>query len=52
MNGKKTYLAAGAMVVYAIGGLVLGYVEAADAWRTLLEAAAIFGLRHGIKRGG
>jgi len=51
MNGKKTYLAAAGMVLYALSGLALGQVDPSEAWPLILQAAAIFGLRHGIKRG-
>jgi len=52
VSGKKTYLAAAGMILYAAAGLLLGQIEPAEAWPLILQAAAIFGLRHGMKRGG
>ena len=48
--GKKTFLVAAAIAIYAVLGYFLGRLEADVAWRTLLEAAAIAGLRDAMRR--
>jgi hypothetical protein len=50
LAGKKTYLAAAALVAYAVGGYALGYVEPVTAVEFVLQAAAIVGLRLGISK--
>lgn len=49
LKGKKTYIAAGLMVVYSLSGLILGHVEPAEAWALMLEAFAVFGIRNALK---
>jgi len=48
LEGKKTYLSAGAMVLYAL--LVQGWLNSdwPGAHKLLLEAAALAGLRHAL----
>lgn len=49
LEGKKTYIVAAGMVAYAVIGAALGYVEIDRAIELLMEAAALAGLRNGIK---
>ena len=48
LDGKKTYIIAIAMGMYAIGGAVSKKVDLQTAIEVFLEALAIMGLRHGI----
>jgi len=50
LSGKKTFLVAGAMIAYAIGGMVLGYVEPSEGVPLVMEALAIAALRLGIAK--
>jgi hypothetical protein len=50
LSGKKTYLAASLMIVYAISGLLLGHIDPGEAWESILQATAIIGLRLGIEK--
>lgn len=50
LDGRKTYLVAGATVVFACLGLYLGELDAAKFGELLLAAAALAGLRHGIEK--
>ena len=52
LPGKKTYLVAGAMILYAVLGLVLGYTEPDAAITLVLEALALAGLRLAVAHGG
>jgi uncharacterized membrane-anchored protein YjiN (DUF445 family) len=49
LAGKKTYIVASVMIVYAVSGWLLGNLEQPEAWRLLMEAAAVAGLRNAIK---
>jgi hypothetical protein len=48
MAGKKTYIAAAAMAIYAVVGCVFGIHSSDTMIQLLLNAAGIAGLRHGI----
>jgi len=50
LSGKKTFLVAGLMIAYAIGGMGLGYVDPSDGVPLVMEAAAIIMLRLGIRK--
>ena len=50
LAGKKTYLAAGAMITYAASGLVLGEIDANRALELFIEGVSIMALRHGITK--
>jgi len=52
LAGKKTYLIAAAMILYAVCGLLLGYTEPDAAITLILEALALAGLRLGIANAG
>lgn len=47
LQGKKTYLTAGLMVVYAVSGALLGQTPEVD-WRLILEAFGLVALRNAI----
>jgi len=46
--GKKTYIVAALMVIFAVIGLYLGKLDGAQSIQLILEAAAISGLRSAI----
>lgn len=50
VNGWKTYLVAGAMALYAV--CYLGWYEGNwdEAWKVIMEAGAISGLRHALTK--
>lgn len=48
LAGKRTYLVAATMAAYAIAGGLLGEFNANAAFRLLLEAAGLVGLRMGV----
>ena len=50
LNGKKTYLAAIALFLWAFIGWWMGKLADNEAWKMILEAAALAGLRHGISK--
>ncbi|KKM85362.1 hypothetical protein LCGC14_1289740 [marine sediment metagenome] len=50
LTGSKTYMVVAAMILYAILGLVLGYQEAPEAMKLVLEALAVAGLRIGVAK--
>ncbi len=50
LDGKKTFLVCGLMVVYALLGLFLGDMGQQEAVKLLLEAGALAGLRVGINK--
>ena len=47
-NGYKTYVAAGAMFVFALYGLITNKLDQNQAIEMILEAAAIVGLRNAV----
>lgn len=48
LKGKKTYIVALVMAVYAGSALLLGKISQNDAIELLMQAAAVAGLRLGI----
>jgi len=50
MNGYKTYIVGVSMIVYAIGGAILGHVAVDDAIGIVLEGLALMGLRHAVSK--
>jgi hypothetical protein len=50
LSGKKTYLAAAALAVFAITGLVTGNLTADQAIAVFLNALAVAGLRSAISK--
>jgi len=49
-DGYKSYIVAFAMVVYAVAGGYLQYVEPNEAIELVFAAAAVAGIRHGISK--
>jgi hypothetical protein len=49
LSGYKTYVVSCGMILYAVGGLVAGYLDTQTAYQIILEALAIAGLRNAIK---
>tara|TARA_Y100000310_G_scaffold343319_1_gene450377 strand:+ start:3683 stop:3883 length:201 start_codon:yes stop_codon:yes gene_type:complete len=47
-SGKKTYVLAIALICYAVGGAVAGYIELPIAIEMVLGALGFITLRHGI----
>ena len=52
LNGKKTYLVAGATLLYALVGFALGYQSPDEAMKLVMGSAAIAALRHGMEKKG
>lgn len=50
LQGKKTYLTAGAMIVYAGLGLVLNYLDATKAAEIFFAALALVGVKSAITK--
>jgi len=50
LKGKKTYIVAALMVVYALLGYYLGELEHASTVNLCLEGLAIAGLRAGVSK--
>lgn len=48
LSGKKTYIIAGLMVIYAVSGYLLNDLSQAQAMSLILQALAISGLRNGV----
>jgi len=51
LQGKKTFLAAAAMIAYAIAGAAIGAHDISAVMPTILEALAIIALRLGLAKG-
>ena len=49
LKGKKTFIVAGAGVVWAIGGLAMGWVEPEQAMMVILGSLGMAGLRDGMR---
>lgn len=49
VSGKKTYLVAGLMVVYAVSGWLLGKSPDVD-WSMILEGLGLAALRAGVAK--
>lgn len=50
-TGKKTYLVAVAILAYAIGGWVAGFLDINTSIKLILEGLGLGALRHGISTG-
>jgi len=50
LNGRKTYLIATAMIVYAILGYSLGEINEQQASLTVFNALGFVGLRHSVEK--
>ena len=50
LDGKKTYLAAFALLLYAVGGLVAGKLDFNMAFAEVMASLALMGLRHKLGR--
>lgn len=50
VNGNKTFIAAGLLGAFAVIGGLIGQLEPEQAVALILEALAIAGLRHSIKK--
>ena len=50
INGKKTYISAGLLVLFAIIGLVLGRLPEQEAIKLIIEAMGLASIRHGIAK--
>lgn len=50
LKGYKTYLVAGGMLVYAVLGFTLGYLDAGEAGTVIMEAFGLIALRLGIAK--
>ena len=51
LKGKKTYVVGGLMVAYGIIGTILGYQEAGEAGRIIMEGFGFIFLRMGVAKG-
>lgn len=51
LSGKKTFLIAGAMALYALVGALAGWITWEQATQLILNAAALAGLRSAIRKG-
>jgi len=50
IHGFKTYLAAGALLLYAIGAFAAGKIDFDQALVEVLAALSLMGLRHGMSK--
>lgn len=50
MQGKKTYIIGGLMIIYGILGFFLGQQEFMEAGRVVLEGAGLITLRLGVAK--
>lgn len=50
LKGKKTYIVAFGMVVYAVLVLGVGHNDWVGAWQLTLQAAGLAGLRAGVSK--
>lgn len=48
LPGKKTYVVAVGIIIYGVLGFLIGYQDAAEAGRTILEGIVAITLRAGI----
>lgn len=52
LQGKRTYITAVAMIIYAVLGVYLKYMQSTDAVTLILQALGISALRAGIAKQG
>ena len=50
LSGKKTYIIAGAMILWAILGAIIGKHDANTALQEIFVALGMMGLRNGIPK--
>lgn len=50
LSGKKTYLASGALALYALLGYLTGQMEAGKVFELLAESGAFSALRAGLAK--
>ena len=50
LEGKKTFIVAGATIAYALGGAIIGKVDWNVAIPLILGSLQVFGLRLGINK--
>lgn len=50
LDGNKTNIVAGAMIVYAMLGYALGQLGESEATLTVFNALGLMGLRHGVAK--
>ena len=50
INGNKTYLTGGAMILYGITGVILGNLDANEGMKLVAEGFALIFIRHGIAK--
>ena len=50
IDGKKTYIVAIGLIMYALGGLAAGKVDGNTAIQSVFIALGMMGLRHGIAK--
>lgn len=48
LTGKKTFIVAGAMIVWAVAGIFLGKLDLNMAIQTIFTALGLIGIRIGI----
>ena len=49
LKGNKTYIIGGALILYAIAGLVAGKLEFNQAFEQLMIGAGLMGLRNALE---
>jgi len=49
LAGKKTYILSAITIIYAVSGLILGYIDQASAIQLILGALTAAGIRNAIK---
>ena len=50
VNGNKTYLVAGLLILYAVIGVFIGQMEWGHALELILAGLGVFGFRSAIKK--
>ena len=50
LSGKKTYIASGALALYAVLGFLTGQMEAGKAFELLTASGAFAALRSGVEK--
>ena len=48
LEGKKTYIVGIATILYAIGGIIIGEMDANAAFQLIATGLAAMGIRHGM----
>ncbi len=50
LAGKKTNISAGALLLWAVAGMILGFMEPTEAIQLIIGALAVFGIGKKIER--